>query len=188
LEDTLCGLTFRLSVPSFYQINRDQAEVLYGKAVEYAGLTGKETVLDLYCGTGTITLAMSKAAGKVIGAEIVPEAIEDAKKNAERNGVENASFFCGDANHPALSDADIILVDPPRKGLESELIAQIARINPRKVVYISCNPATLARDLALFQENGYTAGDVQPVNLFPRTAHCECVVCLTRRLDVDMRR
>ena len=107
-----------------------------------------------------------------------------AKKNALRNGVANAKFYCGDANHPALSDADIIIVDPPRKGLEKELIETVAKINPRKVVYISCNPATLARDLALFQNLGYTAGDVQPVNLFPRTAHCESVVALTRCVNV----
>ncbi len=187
LEDTLCGLTFRLSVPSFYQINRDQAEVLYGKAVEYAGLTGKETVLDLYCGTGTITLAMSKAAGKVIGAEIVPEAIEDAKKNAERNGVENASFFCGDASDIAAklqSDGlrpDVVCVDPPRKGLAEDVIGTIAAMDPRRVVYVSCDPATLGRDVKRFAEQGYTAKRAAAVDMFPGTVHVESVVLLEKQ-------
>lgn len=190
ITDTLLGCEFAISAPSFYQVNHAATEVLYQIAGDMADIREGDRVADLFCGIGTIGICLckDKKVASLVGIEIIPEAVENAKENARKNGMENASFFCGDANHPALSDADIILVDPPRKGLESELIAQIARINPRKVVYISCNPATLARDLALFQENGYTAGDVQPVNLFPRTAHCECVVCLTRRLDVDMRR
>ncbi len=187
LEDTLCGLTFRLSVPSFYQINRDQAEVLYGKAVEYAGLTGKETVLDLYCGTGTITLAMAKKAGKVIGAEIVPEAIEDAKKNAGRNGIENASFFCGDASDIAAklrSDGlrpDVVCVDPPRKGLAEDVIGTIAAMAPERVVYVSCDPATLGRDVKRFSERGYEVKRAAAVDMFPGTVHVESVVLLSRK-------
>ena len=186
LEDTLCGLTFRLSVPSFYQINRDQAEVLYGKAAEYAGLTGKETVLDLYCGTGTITLAMSKEAGKVIGAEIVPEAIEDAKKNAERNGVENASFFCGDASDIAAKlqgeglKPDVVCVDPPRKGLAEDVIETITVMAPQRVVYVSCDPATLGRDVKRFGERGYEAKRAAAVDMFPGTVHVESVVLLEK--------
>jgi len=187
LEDTLCGLTFRLSVPSFYQINRDQAEVLYGKAVEYAGLTGEETVLDLYCGTGTITLAMSKAAGKVIGAEIVPEAIEDAKKNAERNGVKNASFFCGDASDIAAKlqkdglRPDVVCVDPPRKGLAEDVIGTVAAMDPKRVVYVSCDPATLGRDVKRFAEHGYAAKRATAVDMFPGTVHVESVVLLEKQ-------
>ena len=156
LTDELCGLTFRLSVPSFYQVNREMAEVLYAKAVEFAALTGTETVLDLYCGAGTITQVMARHAGRVIGAEIVPEAIEDAKANAKRNGVENVEFFCGDASAVAADFAakglrpDVICVDPPRKGLAPEVVRAAAQMAPRRIVYVSCDPATLARDVKLF--------------------------------------
>ena len=181
ITDTLLGCTFDISAPSFYQVNRDATEVLYSIAGDIADIREGDRVADLFCGIGTIGICLcrGKKIASLVGIEIIPEAVENAKKNAIRNGMENAEFYCGDANHPALSDADIIIVDPPRKGLEQELIETIAKISPRKVVYISCNPATLARDLAIFQSEGYTAGDVQPVNLFPRTAHCECVVCLT---------
>ena len=140
LMDTLCGLEFKLSVPSFYQVNRDQAEALYGKALDYAGLTGRETVLDLYCGIGTITLCLAKRAGRVIGAEIVPAAIRDAKENAARNHIENAKFFCGDAAETAARleaeglRPDVITVDPPRKGLAPEVIGSIAAMGPERVV------------------------------------------------------
>ena len=187
LMDTLCGLTFKLSVPSFYQVNRDQAEVLYGKALEFAGLTGEETVLDLYCGTGTITLCLAKRAKRAIGAEIVPPAIEDAKENAARNGIENAEFFCGDAADIAAKLAaeglrpDVITVDPPRKGLAPEVIASVAGMEPRRVVYVSCDPATLGRDVKIFENLGYKAVRACAVDMFPGTRHVE-TVCLLERL------
>ena len=186
LMDTLCGLRFKLSVPSFYQVNRDQAEVLYGKALEFAGLTGEETVLDLYCGTGTITLCMAAKAKKVIGAEIVPPAIADAKENAARNGIENAEFFCGDAADIAAKleqdglRPDVITVDPPRKGLSPEVIASVAAMGPERVVYVSCDPATLGRDVKLFAELGYRAIRACAVDMFPGTRHVETVAQLVR--------
>ncbi len=186
LMDTLCGLEFKLSMPSFYQVNRDQAEVLYGKALEFAGLTGNETVLDLYCGIGTITLCLAKAAKRVIGAEIVPPAIRDAKENALRNHIENAEFFCGDAADIAAkleSDGlrpDVVTVDPPRKGLAPEVIASVAAMGPEKVVYVSCDPATLGRDVKIFREFGYEAKRAAAVDMFPGTAHVETVVLLSR--------
>ncbi len=187
LTDELCGLTFRLSVPSFYQVNREMAEVLYDKAVEFAALTGTETVLDLYCGAGTITQVMARHAGRVIGAEIVPEAIEDAKANAERNGVENVEFFCGDASAVAADFAakglrpDVICVDPPRKGLALEVVRAAAQMVPRRIVYVSCDPATLARDVKLFAAEGYGAVRAAAVDMFPGTANVESVVALERR-------
>lgn len=186
LMDELWGLTFKLSPQSFYQVNREQAEVLYGKAVEFAGLTGAETVLDLYCGVGTITLAMARHAGRVIGAEIVPEAIADAKENAIRNGVANVEFFCGDAAEVAAKlekeglRPDVITVDPPRKGLAAEVVESIASMQPRRVVYVSCDPATLARDLKHFGALGYCAGRAVALDLFPGTAHVETICLLTR--------
>lgn len=188
LMDTLCGLKFKLSMPSFYQVNRDQAEALYGKALEFAGLTGNETVLDLYCGIGTITLCLAKAAKRVIGAEIVPPAIRDAKENALRNHVENAEFFCGDAADIAAkleSDGlrpDVVTVDPPRKGLAPEVIASVAAMGPEKVVYVSCDPATLGRDVKIFREFGYEAKRAAAVDMFPGTAHVE-TVCLLSKLN-----
>lgn len=185
LLDTLCGLEFKLSVPSFYQVNRLQAEVLYGKALEMAGLTGRETALDLYCGAGTITLCLSTKARRVIGAEIVPEAIRDARENAARNGVENVEFFQGDAADIAaklLTEGlrpDVITVDPPRKGLAPEVIASIAEMSPERVVYISCDPATLGRDIKIFGGYGYQARRAEAVDMFPRTRHVETVVCLS---------
>ena len=146
LMDTLCGLQFKLSVPSFYQVNRDQAEVLYGKALEYAALTGEETVLDLYCGTGTITLCLAQQAKRAIGAEIVPPAIAAARENAERNGIGNAEFFCGDASDIAAKleaeglRPDVITVDPPRKGLAPDVIASVAGMAPERVVYVAATP------------------------------------------------
>ena len=187
LMDTLCGLEFKLSMPSFYQVNRDQAEVLYGKALEFAGLTGNETVLDLYCGIGTITLCLAKAAKRVIGAEIVPPAIRDAKENALRNHIENAEFFCGDAADIAAkleSDGlrpDVVTVDPPRKGLAPEVIASVAAMGPEKVVYVSCDPATLGRDVKIFREFGYEAKRAAAVDMFPGTAHVETVVLLSHK-------
>lgn len=196
LMDTLCGLEFKLSMPSFYQVNRDQAEVLYGKALKFAGLTGNETVLDLYCGIGTITLCLAKAAKRVIGAEIVPPAIRDAKENALRNHIENAEFFCGDAADIAAkleSDGlrpDVVTVDPPRKGLAPEVIASVAAMGPEKVVYVSCDPATLGRDVKIFREFGYETKRAAAVDMFPGTAHVETVVLLSREtnpLTVEVR-
>ncbi|WP_337677014.1 23S rRNA (uracil(1939)-C(5))-methyltransferase RlmD [Dysosmobacter sp.] len=193
LMDTLCGLEFKLSMPSFYQVNRDQAEVLYGKALKFAGLTGNETVLDLYCGIGTITLCLAKAAKRVIGAEIVPPAIRDAKENALRNHIENAEFFCGDAADIAAkleSDGlrpDVVTVDPPRKGLAPEVIASVAAMGPEKVVYVSCDPATLGRDVKIFREFGYEAKRAAAVDMFPGTAHVETVVLLSKG-EVDSKK
>ena len=193
LMDTLCGLEFKLSMPSFYQVNRDQTEVLYGKALEFAGLTGNETVLDLYCGIGTITLCLAKAAKRVIGAEIVPPAIRDAKENALRNHIENAEFFCGDAADIAAkleSDGlrpDVVTVDPPRKGLAPEVIASVAAMGPEKVVYVSCDPATLGRDVKIFREFGYEAKRAAAVDMFPGTAHVETVVLLSKG-EVDSKK
>ena len=193
LEDELCGLTFRLSVPSFYQVNRDQAEVLYRKAVEYAGLTGGELVVDLYCGAGTITQVMAGGAGRVIGAEIVPEAIEDARENARRNGIENVEFFCGDAAQLAADFAgrglrpDVICVDPPRKGLAPEVIAAAAQMAPQRVVYVSCDPGTLGRDVKRFAEYGYRVQRAAACDLFPGTRHVETVVLLSKG-EVDSKK
>ena len=199
LEDTLCGKTFRLSVPSFYQVNRVQAERLYAKAIEFASLTGQETVLDLYCGAGTITLALSDHAKKVLGAEIVPEAIDDARENAARNGVKNAEFFCGDASDVAKKLArenlrpDVITVDPPRKGLAADVVESIAEMQPGRVVYVSCDSATMARDVKRLADLGYTAQRACAVDMFPRADHIETVCQLVLRkpavhinIDVDV--
>ena len=184
LMDTLCGLEFKLSVPSFYQVNRDQAEVLYHKALEFAGLTGQETVLDLYCGTGTITLCMAGSADRVLGAEIVPAAIDDARENAARNHIDNAEFFCADAADIAAKlereglRPDVITVDPPRKGLSEEVVASVAGMGPRRVVYVSCDPATLGRDIKRFAGLGYRAVRACAVDMFPATCHVETVALL----------
>ena len=186
IEDTLCGLHFRLSPHSFYQINHHQAQRLYEAAITQAGITKADTVLDLYCGVGTITLAMAKAAGKVIGVEVVPQAVEDAKDNARRNGIENAKFFCGDAGEAALAleaqgiRADVVVVDPPRKGLNADTIEALDRFNPRRIVYVSCDPATLARDVALLKERGFTLKNALAADLFPRCSHVETIVCLRK--------
>ena len=187
IEDTMCGLNFRLSPRSFYQVNHHQAQRLYEAAIAQAEITKNDTVLDLYCGVGTITLCMAKAAGKVIGVEVVPQAVADAKDNAKRNGIENAEFFCGDAGQAALAleqqgtKADVAVVDPPRKGLNGDTIEALSRMAPRRIVYVSCDPATLARDVALLKERGYVLKNALAADLFPRCAHVESVVCLTRR-------
>ena len=187
LSDTLCGLTFRLSVPSFYQVNREQAERLYEKAVEFADLHGTETVLDLYCGAGTITQVMAQHCARAIGAEIVPSAIENAKRTAAENGVDNVTFFCGDAAAVAADFAarglrpDVICVDPPRKGLAPEVVEACAQMSPGRIVYVSCDPATLGRDVKRFGELGYPCTRAAAVDLFPRTSHVETVVLMTRQ-------
>ena len=186
ITDTLCGLQFRLSAPAFYQVNHAQAERLYEKAVQLAGLTGNETVLDLYCGTGTITLCLARHAKKAIGVEIVPQAIEDAKFNAAQNGMENAEFFCMDAGQAAkmLADRrtrpDVNVVAPPRKGVSADVIEAIGTMAPQRVVYVSCDPATLARDLKLLTAAGYTLQTAEAFDLFPRCAHVETVVLLSK--------
>ena len=186
IEDTLCGLRFRLSARSFYQVNHHQAQRLYEAAIAQAGITKDDTVLDLYCGVGTITLCMAKAAGKVIGVEVVEQAVEDARDNARRNGIENAEFFCGDAGQAALElekngvKADVVIVDPPRKGLNADTIEALHRFAPRRIVYVSCDPATLGRDVALLKQRGYRVASAQAADLFPRCAHVESIVCLTR--------
>ena len=187
LSDTLCGLTFRLSVPSFYQVNPAQTEVLYGKALEFAGLTGAETVLDLYCGIGTISLVMARKAGMVWGAEVVPQAVDDAIANAQRNHIENARFLCADAGEAARYlegegvRPDVVCVDPPRKGLAEDVVDTIADMGPQRVVYVSCDPGTLGRDVKRFAGRGYTLKKAVAVDMFPRTAHVE-TVCLLSKL------
>ena len=187
IEDTLCGLNFRLSPRSFYQVNHHQAQRLYEAAISQAQITKEDTVLDLYCGVGTITLAMAAAAGKVIGVEVIPQAVEDARDNAKRNGIENAEFFCGDAGQAALElekqgiQADVVVVDPPRKGLNADTIEALHRFSPRRIVYVSCDPATLARDVALLKERGYQLQNALAADLFPRCAHVESIVCLAKQ-------
>ena len=187
IEDTLCGLQFRLSPRSFYQVNHHQAQRLYQAAIEQARITKEDLVLDLYCGVGTITLAMAGAAGKVIGVEVVEDAVRDARDNAKRNGIENAEFFCADAGKAALEleekgiRPDVVVVDPPRKGLNADAIEAMHRMSPRRIVYVSCDPATLARDVALLKARGYTVESAQAADLFPRCAHVESIVCLCRQ-------
>ena len=188
LTDTLCGLELRLSVPSFYQVNHDQAQRLYEKALEYAGLTGRELAVDLYCGAGTITQVLARRARHVIGGEIVPEAIRDAEDSARRNGVENLEFLCGDASRLAAElrqrglRPDVICVDPPRKGLAPDVVEAAASMRPGRIVYVSCDPATLARDVARFAPLGYCPVRACAVDLFPGTAHVE-TVCLLSKLQ-----
>ena len=186
IEDTLCGLDFRLSPRSFYQVNHHQAQRLYEAAIAQAEITTDDLVLDLYCGVGTITLAMAKAAGKVIGVEVIEAAVQDARDNAKRNGIENAEFFCGDAGKAALEleakgiRPDVVVVDPPRKGLSADAIEAMAKMSPRRIVYVSCDPATLARDVALLKEKGYALKNAMAADLFPRCAHVESIVCLCK--------
>jgi 23S rRNA (uracil1939-C5)-methyltransferase len=187
IRDTLCRLEFEISPHAFYQVNRTQAEALYNKAAEYAGLTGAETLLDLYCGTGTIGLSMASRAKKLIGAEIIPSAVENARKNAAHNHVTNAEFLCGDAKDAARilyergERPDVIVIDPPRKGCDAAVITTIAAMRPTRVVYVSCDPATLARDLKQFTAEDYNIEAVTPVDMFPGTAHVETVVLLSHK-------
>lgn len=202
ISDTLCGLEFEISPLSFYQVNPNQCEKLYGKAIEYAGLTGKETVWDLYCGIGTITLSMAKTAGHVYGVEIIPDAIEDAKKNAARNGIENAEFYCGKAEEVlpefyakgtakdggndnageggSALHPDVIVVDPPRKGCDEKCLETMLKMAPNRIVYVSCDSATLARDLRILVDGGYELKAVTPCDMFSHTVHVETVALLTR--------
>lgn len=197
--DNLCGLNFRISPNSFYQVNHSQAEKLYNKAKEYANLTGEENLIDLYCGTGTIGLTMASECKSLIGVEIVPQAIKDAKLNAKLNNINNAQFICGDATKCGEKlkndniSPDVVVVDPPRKGLTEDLILSIKAMSPKRVVYVSCDPGTLARDLKFFADNDYSPVELTPFDLFPRTSHVETVVKLVRKtpdayvdLKVDM--
>ncbi len=185
IEDVLCGVKIRLSPLSFYQVNHDCAELLYKKALEYVETKGGETVLDLYCGAGTIGLSMAKSVGKIIGVEIIPEAIEDAKENAKRNNIENCEFYCGDAKDAVKIfkdkniEPDAVILDPPRKGCDREVLEYVAEMNPKKIVYVSCDVSTQARDCAVLRELGYETVEVTPVDMFPKTAHTESVALLT---------
>lgn len=188
MEDELCGLRFRIAPDSFYQVNRDGAELLYGLAREAAGLTGSEVLMDLYCGTGTIGLSMASDARRLVGVEIVPSAMACACENAKANGIENASFYCDDAGSAEVIlraaggvRPDVVIIDPPRKGSTRELARTLSDLGVPRIVYVSCDPDTLARDCAWFREEGYTVGEVQPVDMFPRTGHVESVACLTRK-------
>ena len=190
--DTLAGVDLRISAPAFYQVNHDAAELLYNTAADMANLTGREHLLDLYCGAGSIGLSMADRVADVTGIEIVPEAVACARLNASLNGLDpdRARFYCGDASDARrlLATAeengaprpDLVVIDPPRKGTTPELIREIATRNIQRVVYISCEPETLGRDCAIFREFGYSIGEVQPVDLFPRTGHVESVVLLSR--------
>lgn len=186
ITDQLGKFEFTISARSFFQVNTAQAEVLYNKAVEYAGLTGVETVIDAYCGTGTITLFLAEQAAKVHGIEIVEPAILDAKINAERNKVTNVEFTAGDAMvvMPRMFKQglrpDVIVVDPPRAGCERAVLETFVTMEPKRIVYVSCNPASLARDLAVLAEHGYVTKEIQPVDLFPHTFHVECVALIER--------
>ncbi len=196
ISDTLCGLEFDISPLSFYQVNPVQCEKLYGQAIEYAQLTGKKTVWDLYCGIGTITLSMARTAGKVYGVEIIPDAIEDAKKNAKRNNLDNAEFYCGKAeevlpefykreSEKAGADnsalhPDVIVVDPPRKGCDSACLETMLKMSPERIVYVSCDSATLARDLRILVDGGYDIKAVRPCDMFSHTVHVETVCLLSK--------
>lgn len=190
LSDTLCGNEFMISPASFYQVNHDQTERLYDIAVNFATEDGAQTALDLYCGIGTITLALARRMQSVIGVEVVPQAIENAKKNAKRNRLLNTEFLCADAGEAAKmftkrgEHPDAIVVDPPRKGLSPDVIDAIGEMSPKTLVYVSCDPATLARDLKLIVQKGYEVKTVQPVDMFPRTKHVECCVKLCREVKI----
>lgn len=184
--DYIGKFKFRISPNSFFQVNPVQTDVLYSKALEYAALSGNETVFDAYCGIGTISLFLSQKAKKVYGVEIVPQAIQNAKENAVLNNVDNVDFLLGESEkvipdmHKKGIKADVIVVDPPRKGCEQELLDVIVEMQCPRVVYVSCNPATLARDLKFLVEKGYVVKEVQPVDMFPHTVHCEAVALVVR--------
>ncbi|SEA90862.1 23S rRNA (uracil1939-C5)-methyltransferase [Thalassobacillus cyri] len=184
ITDTLCGLKFEISAKSFYQINPVQTEKLYGKAIEMAELTGKETVVDAYCGIGTISLIASRKAGKVIGVELNKDAVRDAIRNSKRNGVKNARFYQGDAGEFMVQmaargeKADVVIMDPPRSGSDEAFLSSVVKLQPKRVVYVSCNPETQARDMKYLVKNGYKVEGVQPVDMFPQTHHVEAVAKL----------
>ena len=186
LRERLCGLEFEMSYNAFFQTNTEMAERLYAVAAEYAGLSGGERVFDLYCGIGTIGLTMAARAGEVWGVEIVPEAIADAERNAERNGIANARFVAGSARtgvRPLVEEAgkpDVVLLDPPRAGLSQKIVRRVLECEAKRIVYVSCNPTTLAPNAAQLVEAGYTLRRVRPVDMFPQTPHIECVAVFER--------
>ena len=181
ITDAIGGVDFRISAPAFYQVNPGCTELLYAKVDEYAAIRSGDTVADLYCGVGTIGMYLARRHpdAKFVGVEIVPEAVEDARANAIANGLTNVEYFCGDAGTFDRS-VDVAVVDPPRKGLSRPMLNALSRLSPRRIVYVSCDPATMARDLACLTASGYEANEVTPANMFPRTRHVESVVCLSR--------
>ncbi len=184
IEDTLCGCTFRISPKSFYQVNPVQTEVLYNKAIEYAHLIGKERVIDAYCGIGTIGLIASAKAGEVIGVELNPDAVRDAIRNAKRNQIKNVRFYNADAGKfmvEMTDSVDVVFMDPPRAGSDEAFLSSVVRLAPKRVVYVSCNPETLARDLKYLTRHGYAVEEATPVDMFPWTKHVETVALLTRK-------
>ena len=187
IKDSLCGFDFQISPRSFYQVNTVQTEKLYSVAKEYAGLTGNEVVFDAYCGTGTIGITMAKEASRVIGVEINSDAIKDAKLNAKLNSIKNISFYNADAGKLAVEMAeakekiDVLITDPPRAGCSIQFLKSVLSLLPKRIVYVSCNPETLARDLVTLTKKHYKVTKIQPVDMFPHTNHVETVVCLTRR-------
>ena len=186
IRDELCGCTFRISPKSFYQVNPVQTEILYQTAIEYAQLTGKETVIDAYCGIGTISLIAAKHAKKVIGVELNGDAVKDAKINAKENNITTAEFYKGDAGEFMVKmaengqKADVVFMDPPRSGSDEKFMSSVLKLSPKRVVYVSCGPDTLARDLKYFEKHGYKVKKIQPVDMFPYTEHCETVCLLTK--------
>ena len=184
IEDELCGLRFRISPSSFYQINPVQTEILYGKAIEFAGLTGKEKVIDAYCGIGTIGMAAAGKAGSVIGVEVNRDAVRDAVTNAKRNNMKNITFCNEDAGEFMVKmaaqgeTADVVFMDPPRAGSDEAFLSSLLQLSPKRVVYISCNPVTQARDLKYLTSHGYRVERCQPVDMFPWTYHVECVIMM----------
>lgn len=186
IRDILCGCTFRISPKSFYQVNPVQTEILYQTAIEYAGLTGKETVIDAYCGIGTIGLVAARKAGKVIGVELNKDAVRDARINAKENAIKNARFYQGDAGDFMVSmadageKADVVFMDPPRAGSTQEFLSSAVKLQPSRIVYVSCNPETLARDLKYLVKNKYQVKKIQPVDMFPFTEHIETIVLLSK--------
>ena len=191
IEDILCGCTFRISPKSFYQINPIQTEILYNRAIDFAELSGKERVIDAYCGIGTIGIVASKKAGEVIGCEVNPDAIRDAKVNAKINDIKNIQFICADAGEFMLSlkeqgeKCDVLFMDPPRAGSDKKFLSSAVALMPEKIVYISCNPETQQRDLNYLVRNGYKVKKIQPVDMFPYTNHVESVVLLSREKTDD---
>lgn len=194
IEDTLCGCTFRISPKSFYQVNPVQTEVLYNTAMDYAELTGKETVIDAYCGTGTIGLIAAKNAKRVIGVELNKDAVKDARVNAKENGIKNAEIYAGDAGRFMVDmaskhqKADVVFMDPPRAGSDEKFLSSVIKLGPERVVYVSCNPETLARDLKYLTKHGYQAVKIQPVDNFPFCDHIETVVKLVKKKPGNVRK
>ena len=189
IRDTLCGCTFRISPQSFYQVNPVQTEILYKTAIEYAGLGRKETVIDAYCGTGTIGLVAAKRAKNVIGVELNPDAVRDARINAKENKITNARFYQGDAGEFMENmaengeHADVVFMDPPRTGSDKKFMSSVIKLNPSRIVYISCGPETLARDLEYLTKHGYDVRKIQPVDMFSFTDHCENICLLTKKFE-----